>query len=148
MVDRLSLSPGFAANEEMLPGPEVLQTMAHLQKGADPATLEATVRASWETVDWASLAGDEKAARVHEIYTQALGQVDPAAVQQATRTLWETYDPYMVWIYLGLMGLAGIIGMIVFYFATRKALAEEAASEAAAQEGEGEGGAQEAASEG
>ena len=117
----------------MLPGPKVPADHGPSAEGADRPP-QATVRASWETVDWASLAGDE-GSRVHEIYTQALGQVDPAAVQQATRTLWETYDPYMVWIYLGLMGLAGIIGMIVFYFATRKALAEEAASEAAAQEG-------------
>ncbi len=135
MVDRLHLSPGFAANDELLPGPEVMQTMAHLQKGADPAALQASVLASWETVNWASLGGEEKAARAHEIYTRVLGQVDQAAVQQATRTLWDTYHPYMVWIYLGLMGLAGIIGMIVFYFVTRKALAEEAEGEGAAEDG-------------
>jgi len=146
MVDHLGLSPQFATNEELLPAPEVMQTMAHLQKGADPAALEASVRASWQAVQWAGMAGEEKAARVHEIYTQALGQVDPAAVQIATRTLWDTYHPYMVWIYLGLMGLAGIVGMIVFYFATRKALAQEAeAEEAAQQAAEAEAAAQQAA---
>jgi len=118
--------------------------MAHLQKGADPAALEASVRASWQTVQWAGLAGEEKAARVQEIYAQVLGQVDPAAVQLATRTLWDTYHPYMVWIYLGLMGLAGIVGMIVFYFATRKALAQEAQAEEAAQAAEAETAAQQA----
>jgi len=144
MVQELGLSPEFAANEELLPAPEVMQTMAHLQKGADPAALEASVRASWQTVQWAGLAGEEKAARVQEIYAQVLGQVDPAAVQLATRTLWDTYHPYMVWIYLGLMGLAGIVGMIVFYFATRKALAQEAQAEEAAQAAEAETAAQQA----
>jgi dipeptide/tripeptide permease len=145
MVDHLGLSPDLAVNKELLPDPEVMQTMAHLQNGADPAAFEASVRASWQTVQWAGLAGEEKTARVHEIYSQVLGQVDPASVQHATRALWDAYHPYMVWIYLGLMGLVGIVGMIIFYFATRKDLEQEAAAEEAAQAAEPEAAAQQAA---
>lgn len=43
----------------------------------------------------------------------------------ARQTLWDAYEPYMVWVYLGAFGLAGTIGMILFYFATRKSLAAE-----------------------
>ncbi|MFH1279071.1 MAG: MFS transporter [Candidatus Eisenbacteria bacterium] len=58
--------------------------------------------------------GDEQ---VMESLAAALGG---ASVDQATRVLWETYDPWRVWWYLGAFGLAGTIGMIIFYFATRK----------------------------
>lgn len=59
--------------------------------------------------------------KVREIYTAVLGQVDPAAVRAATQTLWDLHHPYMVWVYLGAIGLAGTLGMIGFYFATRSA---------------------------
>ncbi len=37
----------------------------------------------------------------------------------ARKVLWDKYDPFMVWVYLGALGLAGTLGMIVFYFATK-----------------------------
>lgn len=44
-------------------------------------------------------------------------------IREATKVLWDIHHPYMVWYYLGAVGLAGTIGMIVFYFATRGATA-------------------------
>jgi MFS family permease len=41
-------------------------------------------------------------------------------VDEATRILWSTYHPWRVWYYLGAFGLAGTVGMVLFYFATRK----------------------------
>jgi hypothetical protein len=38
----------------------------------------------------------------------------------------------VVWYYLGAIGLAGTIGMILFYFATRRAVAERSSETAAA----------------
>jgi MFS family permease len=43
-------------------------------------------------------------------------------VREATKVLWDLHHPYMVWVYLGLFGLVGTVGMIIFYFATKKAL--------------------------
>ncbi len=39
---------------------------------------------------------------------------------KATGMLWDKYHPYRVWYYLGVVGLLGTIGMVVFYFATGK----------------------------
>lgn len=39
---------------------------------------------------------------------------------KATKLLWDKYHPYQVWYYLGLMGLLGTIGMVIFYFAAGK----------------------------
>ena len=41
----------------------------------------------------------------------------------AKQTLWDKYRPYMVWVYLGAFGLGGTLGMILFYLATRRAVA-------------------------
>ncbi|MHC4945805.1 MAG: MFS transporter, partial [Planctomycetota bacterium] len=49
----------------------------------------------------------------------------PVSVQEATRVLWENYRPDMVWYYLGIIGLAGTLGMFIFYLATRKRIAQE-----------------------
>jgi POT family proton-dependent oligopeptide transporter len=55
-----------------------------------------------------------------------------AAPKEATQRLWKEYHPYVVWYYLGAIGLAGTIGMILFYFATRRAVAERSSETAAA----------------
>ena len=47
----------------------------------------------------------------------------------AKQKLWDKYDPYMVWIYLGAFGLAGTLGMILFYFATRRSMTNDAPTE-------------------
>ena len=39
--------------------------------------------------------------------------------EHARSVLWDQYHPYMVWVYLGALGLVGTLGMILFYFATR-----------------------------
>jgi hypothetical protein len=33
--------------------------------------------------------------------------------------LWTTYSPQRVWYYLGAFGLAGTVGMIIFYLLAR-----------------------------
>ena len=55
-----------------------------------------------------------------EVMASLARAMNGATVEQATRVLWETYEPWRVWWYLGAFGLAGTVGMIIFYFATRK----------------------------
>jgi POT family proton-dependent oligopeptide transporter len=62
----------------------------------------------------------------------AVGGAD-ATIAQAEMLLWNTYDPWIVWVYLGLFGLAGTIGMTIFYFVTRKAVAEAEAARRATE---------------
>ena len=45
------------------------------------------------------------------------------SLRDATRLLWDTYHPYMVWVYLGIFGLVGTLGMILFYLATPRTVA-------------------------
>ncbi len=53
-------------------------------------------------------------------------------VQEATQLLWSLHHPYMVWVYLGLFGLGGTLGMIIFYFATRREFSTNTPNGAAA----------------
>jgi MFS family permease len=50
---------------------------------------------------------------------QTLATALDRTAREATQLLWNTYHPYVVWYYLGIIGLVGTIGMIIFYFTTR-----------------------------
>ena len=56
---------------------------------------------------------------VIEALAWMMGPGDGVSIQEATQMLWDLHHPYMVWYYLGAIGLLGTIGMILFYFATR-----------------------------
>ncbi len=64
-----------------------------------------------------------------DVMTTLTAALNDVSEREATKVLWDTYDPWMVWYYLGAFGLAGTIGMIVFYFATRKSVLAEAAED-------------------
>lgn len=55
---------------------------------------------------------------------EALGGPEGSVtIREATQVLWDYYDPQMVWYYLGIFGIVGTVGMIIFYFMTRKTVA-------------------------
>jgi len=55
---------------------------------------------------------------VIETLAWLMGPGDGISTQEATQMLWNLHHPYMVWYYLGAIGLLGTIGMTLFYFAT------------------------------
>lgn len=57
--------------------------------------------------------------KVMDTMAAALHHGAGGTVQEATRILWDLHHPYMVWYYLGAIGLVGTIGMIIFYLVTR-----------------------------
>ena len=59
---------------------------------------------------------------------QTMAEKMEMTVQEAQQVLWDLHHPYMVWVWLGVIGLAGTIGMIIFYFTTRKAMAVDGQS--------------------
>ena len=73
-----------------------LATKWLVERGADPTTLE-------------NLKPDEI---LNMVQTQS-GSADIFAVNQL---LWDAYDPWVIWYVLGAIGVASMIGMIVFYF--------------------------------
>ncbi|MFC1609592.1 MFS transporter [Myxococcota bacterium] len=49
-----------------------------------------------------------------------------SAIRDATtQVLWDAYHPERVWYYLGAIGLLGTLGMLCFFFLTRKTAGEE-----------------------
>ncbi len=68
--------------------------------------------------DWSG--SSRTAARVLRLNTYEARALIAADEKGATQLLWDKYDPFIVWYYLGGIGLLGTIGMIFFYFATKK----------------------------
>ena len=60
----------------------------------------------------------QQAAALIAMNPQEARALAAANTKQAQRILWNAHHPYMVWIYLGAIGLAGTLGMVVFYFVT------------------------------
>jgi hypothetical protein len=119
LIDHLGMDPSFVHDAARLPNEQVMQTMAHVMRHGDGGAVQAQVQTAWAQVDWKAVPKDDVADKVGEIYQSVLGAVDPAAVRKATTVLWDLHHPYMVWYYLGAIGLVGTIGMIIFYLATK-----------------------------
>lgn len=67
---------------------------------------------------------------VQEKLSAGGAQVD---IFQANEVLWNAYDPWLIWLYLGLIGLASMVGMVVFYFRSGMHAKDVAKSKLAAQ---------------
>lgn len=76
------------------------------------------IKKALKAKDW-SQAPDQAARllRLNPFEARALARAD---TKQASQTLWDLYHPFMVWIYLGAIGLVGTIGMIIFYYTTKR----------------------------
>jgi proton-dependent oligopeptide transporter, POT family len=120
MVEHLGMTKEFVMDKVRLPKDQVMETLARAMKGGDGPGVQQSLMNWWSSVDTQNIPKDQLAETAKKGFTEVLGQVDPAAMKQATQVLWDLHHPYMVWVYLGLMGLIGTIGMIIFYFATAK----------------------------
>jgi dipeptide/tripeptide permease len=125
LVEHFGLDPAWAANQDQLPNDHVMNTLARVAQSADPHAVQRAVQTVWQQVDWNALPKDQVDQKVAEVFSRALGEVDPTLVQKATQTLWDTYHPQTAWYILGVIGLIGTLGMIVFYFVARRAMARE-----------------------
>ena len=126
MVDHLGMDADFVMDEGKLPKEQVMQTVARALDTGDGPAVQQSLREWWNSVDVGAIPASELAATIDEGFAGVLGHLEPATVDRATQVLWELHHPYMVWVYLGVMGLLGTVGMIIFYFVTRKSLAAEA----------------------
>ncbi len=130
LVNNLGMSTDFANNTEMFPNAQVMETMSYIGgQAGDAGAVEAAVQTAWDKVAWEDIPVEQVAGKIGEIYTGVLGQIDIEAARQATQVLWDIHHPYMVWVYLGVFGLVGTVGMIIFYLTTKKTLSENNTAE-------------------
>jgi len=73
--------------------------------------------------DWSKT--PDQAARLLRVNPNEARALAAGDFNLANKTLWDTYNPAIVWYYLGGIGLLGTIGMIIFYFVTRNVRPEE-----------------------
>ena len=75
------------------------------QLGVDPAV----------ALDKAKMTNDQ----VMDALAASLHGGTGGTLAEATRLLWDLHHPYMVWYYLGAIGLIGTVGMAIFYLVAR-----------------------------
>jgi len=132
MVNNLGMNADFATSKDLLPNEQVMETLAHVTGTGEGAAVCEEVQALHELVNWQGVPEDVVNEYAREIVANVVGQVEPSAIAQAQQMLWDLHHPYLVWVYLGAFGVVGTVGMIIFYFATRKSAWEGGAGEAAA----------------
>ena len=75
---------------------------------------------------------DELMIKMQDALSGATGQA--ADVYRANEVLWQAYNPWIVWVILGAIGVLSMIGMIVFYYKSGMKEREEARAAAAKAE--------------
>jgi hypothetical protein len=99
-------------DNKAFPSDQVVPSLAYVTKTGNVENLREII---------ASFAGQEKpdAEAVKQAYAPIREQVSPADLDAVRQMLWTTYSPQRVWYYLGAFGLAGTVGMIIFYLLAR-----------------------------
>ncbi len=129
LVQSLGMDPAFVHHADklpsgqglrMLPNEQVMNVMVQAGRSGEGVAIQERLRAYWELVDWSALGKDEVPGMVDLLYAQVVTPADAVQAKQATQILWDMHQPQMVWYYLGIIGLVGTIGMIAFYFFTKK----------------------------
>lgn len=82
------------------------------------ATKQALIQKALAAKDWTRSPDQARIVlRLNPAEARSLRSQD---ARGATQLLWDKYHPYRVWYYLGVVGLIGTIGMIIFYYTTKK----------------------------
>jgi MFS family permease len=94
------------------------------------ATKQDLIQKALSAKDWTR--SPQQAAQLMAMNAHAARALAASDDKAARNVLWDSYRPYMVWVYLGVFGLGGTLGMIIFYFATRRKFAASTPNGAAA----------------
>ena len=128
LVASQSLRTELVRNADAFPNDRVVASLAYILKTGDSARVGEAIAALEQT----AATGKVSAEQVEAAFAPITQSVDPAALQHATQILWEKYHPQSVWYCLGVIGLIGTVGMIIFYIKTRSAEQEEPEGQPAA----------------
>jgi hypothetical protein len=96
-----------------------METMAKAIETGNAADVQQRLQDWWAGVDVSAIPVSELPGVIDKGFAGVLGKPDLHLLSQATQLLWDLHHPYMVWVYLGIFGVVGTIGMIVFYLVTK-----------------------------
>jgi proton-dependent oligopeptide transporter, POT family len=127
LLEQAGLAESFVGNEDLLPDNLVIEAMAAQMDGASADALQSTVAevlSRQAEIDAMKQAGELAPENVAELVTQSLEPLQALSpnidTYQAITTLWDTYDPWIIWPMLGSVGLLSVLGMIWNYVQAQK----------------------------
>ncbi len=119
MIERLGVEPSFALDEKLLPKERVMEVFAYLRAGGPAESVRQAAQGFWDKIGEVGVLVEAQHDELLMALDQALASQPGASVSEATQVLWDLHNPYMVWYYLGAMGVLGTVGMILFYLFTK-----------------------------
>ncbi len=118
LVEHLGMPEAWTKSTDSLPGDLVLDTVAARINDTSPEALQAAVAQAAEklnAIDKSALS----AADVAKLVEAAMAPLQPLKGNvdhyQVAQTLWNTYDPWVIWLMLVAVGLTSLIGMVLMY---------------------------------
>ncbi len=123
LVSQLGMSPEFATDPKLLPNGRVMEFMTWAMKTGNGPALEEKALDALHKVDLETLPLKDQPEAAIRALDSVLNGTAGIDTTQATQILWDMHHPYVIWYYLGAIGLIGTLGMIGFYFVTRKSVA-------------------------
>ena len=120
MVDQLGMNADIVNNADLLPNSQAVETMAYVMGGGDATAVQAKIQTAMAGLDLSNLPKEEAGKKVQEVFDGILGKVEFDAVRDATKVLWDAYDPWIIWVILGAIGLLSVFGILAMYIKSRQ----------------------------
>ena len=137
MVDKLGMARKVLEDDKVMNPKLLVEAMAARMDGAPVDTVAEVAKQTTERlkeIDELKKAGDITAEKAPELIKEAMEPIQALStettVYEATALLWNTYNPWIIWIILGTIGLASVIGMLVTHARSKKGEAVAGASSA------------------
>jgi len=119
LVNQLGWDSSIVMDAARLPKEKVMNAMAWARENGNLESLKTAVDSFWGNLSSTTALTEDQSKQWAEKLDGVFGSISQDKIVSANQLLWDQHHPYLVWYYLGLVGLAGTIGMIIFYFMTR-----------------------------
>lgn len=119
LVNQMGWDSAIVMDAAKLPKEKVIQAMAWARDNGNLESLIGAIDRFWGDLPSTTPLTDELEEQWADILDGVFSNVSQDAIMAANQLLWDQHHPYVIWYYLGAIGLVGTIGMIIFYFMTR-----------------------------
>jgi MFS family permease len=132
LVEHLGMPQAWAMSDETLPSAAVMDVLKARIHGTDPLLVTTHMETVAEKLRAmpAGLGGAERAKLTQEALESLEVLRGEVSTYQVNEALWNAYDPWIIWLILGSIGLVSVVGMVWMYFRAPKKPDDEPSGDA------------------